>query len=74
MGKLSPYFVNLSLLGLLSFSAVVAQDQGSPASETPARVLEAQKLLEEAKADEAIRILRSANRTRHQVNRKLLTF
>jgi hypothetical protein len=27
MGKLSPYFVNLSLLGLLSFSAVVAQDQ-----------------------------------------------
>src|SRR6185369_16348939 len=65
MGKLSPYLVNLSLLVLLSFSAVSAQDQGVPTSEATARVLlQAQKLLEEAKADEAIRILRSADNTK----------
>jgi len=64
MGKLSPYFVILSLLVLLSFSTVFAQDQGRPASEATARLLlQAQKLLEEAKADEAIRILRSADKT-----------
>src|SRR5215510_7627535 len=64
MGKLSPYFVTLSLLVLLSFSAVSAQNQGAPASEATAQVLrQAQKLLEEAKADEAIRILRSADNT-----------
>ena len=61
MGKLS-YFLNLTLLMLLSFSAVSAQNQGGPPSEATARLLQqAQKLLEEAKADEAIRILRSAD-------------
>lgn len=59
MGKLSSYFVSLSLLMLLSFSAICAQE---PASDATARLLlQAQKLLEEAKADEAIRILRSAD-------------
>jgi tetratricopeptide (TPR) repeat protein len=62
MGKSSLYFVNLSLLMLLSISAVSAQDQGGPTSEATARLLQqAQKLLEEAKADEAIRILSSAD-------------
>ena len=57
MGKLSPYFVNVPLLVLLSFTALSAQDQGEPT----ARILvQVQKLLEEAKADEAIKILRSA--------------
>lgn len=64
MGKLLPYFVNLSLLVLLSFSAISAQDREGPASEATARLLlQAQKLLEEAKPDEAIRILRSADKT-----------
>ena len=64
MGKLSPYFINLCLLVLLSLSAVLAQDKARPASEATARLLvQAQKLLEEAKADEAIRILRSADNT-----------
>ncbi len=68
MGKLSSYLVSVSLLGLLSFSAVSAQDQGAPPSEATTRVLlQAQKLLEEAKADEAIRILRSANNTTSEV-------
>jgi tetratricopeptide (TPR) repeat protein len=61
MGKLSPYFVNLSLSVMLSFSAVFAQDKGSSASEATARLLlQAQNLLAEAKADEAIKLLRSA--------------
>ena len=64
MGKLSSYFVNFSLSVMLSFSAVIAQDKGSPASEATARLLmQAQKLLEESKADEAISILRSADNT-----------
>ena len=64
MGKLLPYLVNLSLLVLLSFSAISAQDKEGPASEATARLLlQAQKLIEEAKADEAIRILRSADKT-----------
>jgi tetratricopeptide (TPR) repeat protein len=62
MRKSSVYFVNLSLLVLLSFSAISAQRQGDSTSEATARLLQqAQKLLEEAKADEAIRILRSAD-------------
>ena len=57
--------IRISLLVLLSFSAISAQDQGVPTSEATARVLlQAQKLLEEAKADEAIRILRSADNTK----------
>jgi tetratricopeptide (TPR) repeat protein len=64
MGKLSSYLVNVSLLMLLSFSALSAQDKVAPASEATARLLlQAQKLLEEAKADEAIKILRSADNT-----------
>jgi tetratricopeptide (TPR) repeat protein len=60
MGKLLPYFINLSLVMLLSFSAIPAQEQ--VASDTTARLVQqAQKLLEEAKADDAIRILRSAD-------------
>ena len=43
---------------LLSFSAICAQNQGGLASEA---ILQAQKLLEEAKADEAIKILRSVD-------------
>lgn len=43
---------------LLSFSAICAQDQRGPASEA---ILQAQKLLEEAKADDAIRILRTVD-------------
>ena len=58
MGKLSAYFVNLALLVLLSISAAFAQDKSSPA---PQVLLQAQKLLEEAKADEAIKLLSSAN-------------
>jgi tetratricopeptide (TPR) repeat protein len=62
MGKLSPYFVNLCLSVMLSFSAIFAQDKAGPASEATARLLlQAQKLLEEAKADEAIKLLRGAN-------------
>jgi len=62
MEKLSPYLINLCLLLVLSFSAVLAQDQARPASEATAQLLVlAQKLLEEAKADEAIKILRSAD-------------
>src|SRR5262245_27615862 len=62
MGKLSPYFVSLSFLVLLSFSAISAQDKVGSASATTAQLLvQAQKLLEEAKADEAIKLLRSAN-------------
>ena len=65
MGKLSSYFINLSLLVLLSFSAVLAQDKAESA--TAQLVVQAQKLLEEAKADEAIRILRSVdNKTSNQ--------
>ena len=60
MGKLSAYFVNLSLLVLLSFSAAFAQDKSSSA---PQILLQAQKLLEEAKADEAIKLLRTVNTT-----------
>jgi tetratricopeptide (TPR) repeat protein len=51
-------FFSLFLFLLLSFSAVCAQAQGGPA---PEAILQAQKLLEEAKADEAIRILRSVD-------------
>ena len=58
MGKLSPYVVNVSLLVLLSFAAIFAQDQGEP---TARILLQAQKLLEEAKADEAIKLLRSSD-------------
>ena len=62
MGKLLTYFVNVSLLVLLSLSAVAAQDNGGPASETTAQLLaQAQKLLEEGKPDEAIKLLRGAN-------------
>jgi superkiller protein 3 len=61
MGKLSPYFVNLSLSVMLCFSAVFAQDQREPASEAAARLLlQAQKLLEEAKPDEVIKLLHTA--------------
>src|SRR6185503_15918720 len=64
MGKLLPNLVKFSLLVLLSFSTLSAQDKGGPASETTARLLlQAQKLLEESKADEAIRILRGAGKT-----------
>ncbi|HEX6648317.1 MAG TPA: tetratricopeptide repeat protein [Pyrinomonadaceae bacterium] len=64
MGKLSRYFVNLSILALLSFSVVFAQDKGGPASDATSRLLlQAQKLLEEAKADEAIQLLRSSTNT-----------
>src|SRR5215216_3843587 len=62
MGKLLSYFVNLCLLVMLSFSAVFAQDKGSPASDATARLLQqAQNLLAEAKADEAIKLLHSAS-------------
>jgi superkiller protein 3 len=62
MGKLSPYFINFCLLLLLSFATVLAQDKARPASDATAQLLaQAQKLLEEAKADEAIRILRGAD-------------
>jgi len=65
MRELLPYFVNLSFLVLLSYSTISAQDQGGLASEPTAQLLrQAQKLLEEAKADEAIRILRSADKTK----------
>jgi len=58
MGKLLTY----CLLVLLSLSAVAAQDNGGRASETTAQLLaQAQKLLEEAKPDEAIKLLRGAN-------------
>jgi tetratricopeptide (TPR) repeat protein len=64
MGKLLSYFVNLSLLVLLSFSTISAQDKPTPASQTTAGLLlQAQKLIEEAKPDEAIKILRSVDRT-----------
>jgi tetratricopeptide (TPR) repeat protein len=53
-----PCFIRLSLLVLLSFSNISAQDKGGSASET---VLQAQKLLEQAKADEAIKLLRTAD-------------
>src|SRR4029078_4646970 len=56
MGKLSSYVVKLFLLMLLSFSAVFAQDQAE------SKLLQqAQKLLAEAKTDEAINLLRSAD-------------
>src|ERR1041384_8499403 len=62
MGKLSPYFINFCLLLLLSFATVLAQDKARAASDATAQLLaQAQKLLEEAKADEAIRILRGAD-------------
>ncbi|HKY43684.1 MAG TPA: tetratricopeptide repeat protein [Pyrinomonadaceae bacterium] len=62
MGKLSRYFVNLCLVVMLSFSAVFAQDKTDPAAEATARLLlQAQKLLEGAKADEAIKLLRSTD-------------
>ena len=62
MQKLLPYFVNLTLLVMLSFSAVSAQDRAGTTSEATTRLLQqARKLLEEANADEAIRILRSAD-------------
>jgi tetratricopeptide (TPR) repeat protein len=62
MRKLSPYFVNLSLSVMVSFSAVFAQDKGTAASDATSQLLlQAQKLLEESKPDEAIRILRSAD-------------
>jgi tetratricopeptide (TPR) repeat protein len=53
MGKLLPY---VSLLVLLSFAVIFAQAQEEP---TARILLQAQKLLEEAKADEAIKLLRS---------------
>jgi superkiller protein 3 len=47
---------------MLTFSAVFAQHKGERASEAKARLLlQAQNLLAEAKADEAIELLRSAN-------------
>ncbi|HEX7771780.1 MAG TPA: hypothetical protein VF435_05120, partial [Pyrinomonadaceae bacterium] len=55
MGKLLPY---VSLLVLLSFAAIFAQDQAEP---TAPILAQAQKLLEEAKADEAIKLLRSSD-------------
>lgn len=58
MGKLLPYFVNVSLLLLLSVSTISAQDQGRSTGQL---LVQAQKLLEEAKADEAIKLLRSGN-------------
>jgi len=62
MGKLSPYFVTLCLSVMLSFSVVFAQDKGGSASAATTQLLvQAQKLLEEAKADEAIKLLRGAN-------------
>jgi len=61
MGKLLFYSVNLSLLVLLSFSTISAQNK--PESASAQLVVQAQKLLEEAKADEAIRLLRSADKT-----------
>jgi len=62
MRKLSPYFIILCLSVMLSFSVVFAQDKAGPASAATAQLLmQAQKLLKEAKADEAIKLLRNAN-------------
>src|SRR5215813_11937360 len=62
MGKLTSYFVNICLLVMLSFSAISAQDKAGSASEARAQLLvQAQRLLEAANADEAIKLLRSAN-------------
>jgi superkiller protein 3 len=61
MGKLSPY---VFLLVLLSVAAISAQDQGEP---TARILLQVQKLLEEAKADEAIRVLRGANNAEPEI-------
>jgi superkiller protein 3 len=49
---------------MLSFSAVIAQDN---ARSTAQIVVQAQKLLEEAKADEAIKLLRSANNAETEI-------
>jgi tetratricopeptide (TPR) repeat protein len=64
MGKLLPNSVTFSLMVLLSFATISAQDQKVPQSDPTTRLLlQAQKLLEESKADEAIRILRGADKT-----------
>jgi len=62
MRKLSMY---LCLVVMLSFSAVVAQDKGVSTAQL---VVQAQKLLEEAKADEAIKLLRSANNAEPEIS------
>ena len=61
MGKLSPYFVSFCLVVMLSFSGISAQERGSASDATAHLLVQAQKLLEEAKADEAIKLLRGAN-------------
>lgn len=61
MRKLSPYFVNLFFLVLLSFSNISAQDQKAASEATARLLLQAQNLLAEAKADEAIKLLRTAD-------------
>ena len=64
MRKLLSYFVRLSLLVLLSFSTISAQDKGAPVPDATARLLlQAQKLIEENKPDEAITLLRGADKT-----------
>lgn len=64
MRKSLSYLVKLSLVALLSFSTICAQERGAPASDATARLLlQAQKLIEENKADEAITLLRGAAKT-----------
>jgi len=68
MKKLSMYSVNFYLVVMLSFSAAFAQDKAGPQSEATAQLLvQAQKLLEEAKADDAIKLLRSANNAEPEI-------
>jgi tetratricopeptide (TPR) repeat protein len=68
MKKLSMYSVNFYLMVMLSFSAAFAQDKAGPQSEATAQLLvQAQKLLEEAKADDAIKLLRSANNAEPEI-------
>ena len=64
MRKVLPYVVRLSLLLLLTFSTVSAQDKAAPVSDATARLLlQAQKLIEENKPDEAITLLHGADKT-----------
>src|SRR4051812_33456066 len=64
MRKLLPHVVKLSLLVLLSFSTISAQDKAAPASDATARLLlQAQTLIEQNKPDEAITLLRGADKT-----------
>ena len=56
--------MSLCLVVILSSSAVIAQDN---AGSTAQIVVQAQKLLEEAKADEAIKLLRTANNAETEI-------